>query len=126
MATITRFEELEIWILSRQFVNLIYSDFRSCRDFSFKDQICGAGISIMNNISEGFCRNSDAEFRQFLNISKGSAGETRSQLYRALDNAYISEEEFQKAYNLAEDISKLIAGLINHLKTSNIKGDKFK
>jgi four helix bundle protein len=74
MGTIKDFENLEIWILARLLVNLIYSDFKSCRDYTFKDQICRAGISVMNNISDGFCRNSDAEFRQFLNISKGSAG----------------------------------------------------
>jgi four helix bundle protein len=49
--------------MSRELVDLIYSDFRKCNDFSFKDQISRAGLSVMNNISEGFCRNSDAEFR---------------------------------------------------------------
>jgi four helix bundle protein len=92
MGTIKNFEELEVWKMSRELVNLIYSDFRKCRDFSFKDQITRAGISIMNNISEGFCRNSDAEFRQFLNISKGSAGEVKSMYYIAEDQNYITSE----------------------------------
>ncbi|TAL80824.1 MAG: four helix bundle protein [Bacteroidetes bacterium] len=61
MGTINNFEDLDVWKMSRELVNFIYSDFRKCRDFSFKDQICRAGISAMNNISEGFCRNSDAE-----------------------------------------------------------------
>ena len=78
MGTIKNFEDLDIWKLSREIVNLVYSDFRKCKDFTFKDQIISAGISVMNNISEGFCRNSDAEFRQFLNISKGSAGEVKN------------------------------------------------
>ena len=59
MATIKNFEELEIWKMSRELVNLVYSDFKRCSDFTFRDQITGAGISIMNNISEGFCRSSD-------------------------------------------------------------------
>jgi len=92
MGTIKDFEDLDMWILSRELVNLIYSDFRECRDFTFKNQITGAGISIMNNISEGFCRNSDAEFRQFLNISKGSAGEVKNMYYIAEDQFYISSE----------------------------------
>jgi four helix bundle protein len=83
MGTIENFEELEIWKSARELVNLIYSDFRSCRDFTFKNQITSAGISIMNNISEGFCRNSDAEFRQFLNISTGSSGEVKNMYYIA-------------------------------------------
>jgi four helix bundle protein len=52
--------------MSRELVNLIYSDLSTCRDFGFKDQITRAGISIMNNISEGFCRNNDRELRHFL------------------------------------------------------------
>lgn len=75
MGTIKNFEELKIWILSRELVNLVYSDFRDCKDFTFRNQITAAGISIMNNISEGFYRQGDSEFRQFLNFSKGSAGE---------------------------------------------------
>jgi four helix bundle protein len=65
MGTIKNFEDLEIWKMLRELVNLIYSDYRNCRDFSFKDQISRSGISVMNNISEGFCRNSDAELKIF-------------------------------------------------------------
>ena len=72
MATVKRFEDLEIWQLSRELLKLIYDDFRNCKDFSLKDQIISAGLSIQNNIAEGFSRNSDKEFRQFLNISKGT------------------------------------------------------
>jgi four helix bundle protein len=117
MGTIKNFEELEIWKMSRELVNLIYSDFRKCRDFSFKDQITRAGISIMNNISEGFCRNSDAEFRQFLNISKGSAGEVKSMYYIAEDQNYITSEI---ATNRRTKSQKLINGnssFMNYLKS---------
>ena len=71
METVKSFEDLEIWKLSRELVYLIYSDYLKCKDFVFKNQITSAGISIMNNISEGFHRNGDAEFRNFLNFSKG-------------------------------------------------------
>jgi len=87
MGTIKNFEELDFWI-----VNLVYSDFRNCVDFTFRNQITGAGISIMNNISEGFCRSGDAEFRQFLNISAGSSGEVKNMYYIAEDQGYVSEE----------------------------------
>ena len=118
MGTIKNFEELEIWILSRQFVNLIYSDFRGCRDFSFKDQICGAGISIMNNISEGFCRNSDAEFRQFLNISKGSAGEVKSMYYIAEDQNYVTSETALNRRVMCQNIMNGTSNLMKYLKSS--------
>lgn len=106
MGTIRNFEDLELWKMSRELVNLIYSDFRNCRDFTFKNQITSAGISVMNNISEGFCRNSDAEFRQFLNISKGSTGETKNMYYIAEDQAYITAET-------AIDRRKRCQGIIN-------------
>jgi len=98
--------------MSRELVNLVYSDFRKCRDFTFRNQITGAGISIMNNISEGFCRNSDAEFRQFLNISKGSTGEVKNMYYIAEDQTYITQElalsRRQKCQNLINGTSRLM------------------
>jgi four helix bundle protein len=118
MGTIKDFEELEIWILARQLVNLIYSDFRECRDFTFKNQITGAGISIMNNISEGFCRNSDNEFRQFLNISKGSAGEVKNMYYIAEDQKYISPETTIDRRNRCQKIINGNSGLMKYLKSS--------
>lgn len=92
MATVKRFEDLEIWQLSRELLKLIYDDFRNCKDFSLKDQIISAGLSIQNNIAEGFSRNSDKEFRQFLNISKGSCGEVKSIYYSAEDQRYITKQ----------------------------------
>ena len=126
MGTIKNFEELEIWISARELVNLIYSDFKDCSDFAFRNQITRAGISIMNNIAEGFYRNSDAEFRQFLNISKGSAGEVRAQLYVALDQNYVDQQSFNRLHALTTEISRMIGGLMNYLQNSGVKGTKYK
>lgn len=129
MSTFNRFEDILAWQKARELCKILNSFTLKelfLKDFKLVSQIKSSSGSAMDNIAEGFERGGNKEFIQFLFISKGSAGETRSQLYRALDNAYISEEEFQKAYCLAEDVSKLVAGLINHLKSSNIKGDKFK
>jgi four helix bundle protein len=106
MGTIKDFEDLELWKSARRLVRLIYSDFNTCKDFTFRNQVTSAGISIMNNISEGFCRRSDAEFRHFLNISKGSSGEVKNMYYIGEDLNYVSKEvaierraEFQKLMN---------------------------
>lgn len=119
MGTIKDFEELEIWILSRRLVSLIYKDFSNCRDFTFRDQICGAGISIMNNISEGFSRNSDAEFRQFLNISKGSSGEVKSMYYIAEDLNYIAADEADERRSLCQRIINGTSLFMKYLKSSH-------
>ena len=118
MGTVKNFEELDIWLLARELVNLIYSDFRNCKDFTFKNQVTGAGISIMNNISEGFCRNSDAEFRQFLNISKGSTGEVKNMYYIAEDQKYVSNEIANERRTKCQRLLNGTSSLMKYLKSS--------
>ena len=129
MATIRRFEDLEIWQKARDFCKKIfritnYENFS--KDFRLRDQIKASSGSIMDNIAEGFERGGNKEFVQFLYISKGSCGESRSQLYRAFDFKYIVKDEFdeltQDTVNLAQDISNFI----NYLKQSEMKGSKYK
>ncbi len=115
------FEEIEVWKLSRSLVKEIYritSDEKTSRNFSLKDQIQRAALSIMNNISEGFERHSDKEFAYFLNIAKGSAGEVRSMLYVLLDMNYIDNKAFQKVFDQIMSISKSLSGFISYLKSS--------
>jgi four helix bundle protein len=69
----------------------------------------------MNNIAEGFERSSNAEFRQFLYIAKGSCGEVRSMLYLAKELNYLSESEFNSLLNNLLEISKALSGLIKSL-----------
>lgn len=123
------FEEMPVWQKARDLVKYIYSitkedPFR--RDFSLVDQIRRAAVSVMSNVAEGFERGSNTEFIQFLYIAKGSAGETRTQLYVALDQNYISSEDFKKSCLLCKDVSGQISGLIDYLKGSRLKGEKFK
>ncbi|MDT0606151.1 four helix bundle protein [Croceitalea rosinachiae] len=96
MATIKRFEDLEIWQeatrLSKSIISISKNtDLKS--DFKLRDQIKASCGSVMDNIAEGFERDGNLEFRQFLSVAKPSAGETRSQLYRVFDNEYMNEKE---------------------------------
>ena len=127
MATFTKFEDIIAWQKARELCKIINSytlHVQFSRAFKLVSQIKSSSGSAMDNISEGFERGGNKEFIQFLFIAKGSVGETRSQLYRALDNKLIAKEEFQIAYNLADKVGKLIRGLISHLKNSELKGDK--
>jgi len=107
-----RFEDIVAWQKARELTNLIYREFRNNKDFSFRDQIRRAAISVMNNIAEGFERRSNNEFRHFLYISKGSCGELRSMLYIARDENYIDEKTLKSLYGKSEIISKMLANLI--------------
>lgn len=128
MATVKRFEDLEIWQdarkLSKEIINIAkQSDLKS--DFKFKEQIKSSAGSIMDNIAEGFERSGNVEFRQFLSIAKGSAGEVRSQIYRLLDNDYISEEKKEFLVLEYEKLSGKINNFIIYLNKNNFKGTKF-
>ncbi|WP_029037557.1 four helix bundle protein [Salinimicrobium xinjiangense] len=129
MGTVKNFEDLEIWASARGICNDIFqikqeTELKS--DFKLYNQLNGSSGSIMDNIAEGFERNGNREFIQFLAIAKASCGETRSQLYRALDRKYIKQDEFVILYDKLILLSKQISSFINYLQKSELKGIKFK
>jgi len=129
MATIQKFEDLEVWQKARVFAKQIFELTNSglfAKDFELKNQINRSCGSIMDNIAEGFERGGKAEFINFLTISKGSCAETRSQLYRGFDRNYLSERELQSYLHQGEEIGRMIGGLVNYLNKSELKGRKFK
>ena len=130
MATITKFEELEVWQLARELAKEIFELFSNSeqfsRDYKLKDQINGSSGSVMDNIAEGFERGGRNEFINFLTFSKGSAGEIKFQLFRALDRKYITQDQFDRLYEKSDLIGKKIGAFINYLNSSSHKGNKFK
>lgn len=130
MATITKFEELEIWREARQLAQEIFQAYTGSelfsKDFKSKEQVNRSRGSIMDNIAEGFERNGRNEFIQFLSIAKGSIGEVKSQLHRAFDRDYITKNVFDSLYNKADELGKKIGGFINYLSKSDFKGTKFR
>jgi four helix bundle protein len=112
---VKRVEEVIPWQKARVLTIKLYLLFKDNRDFSFRDQICRASASIMNNIAEGFERNSDKEFKHFLYIAKGSSGEVRSMLYLAADLKYIDNELFNELTESYSEVSRLLSCLIKTL-----------
>ncbi len=109
------FEKLDVWRRSHALSIEVYRLLADCRDWGFKDQITRSANSISDNIAEGAERTGKAEFKQFLGYAKGSAGETRSQVLRAIALLYIPAETGRKLVAELREISRMIHGLIKSL-----------
>ena len=128
MATIQKFEEIASWIEARalnEILGKLIDENRFKTNFRLINQIEGSTGSVMDNIAEGFERGGNKELIQFLFITKGSCGELRSQLYRAIDRKYISNDEFHIISEKAKRVSSLIQKFINYLKQTELKGAKY-
>jgi four helix bundle protein len=112
------FEEIEAWKEARLLVKDLYTKFANCRDYAFKDQIQRAGISIMSNIAEGFERNTNKEFINFLSIARGSCAEVKSLIYTAIDIGYVDENSFKSIHGRINKVNGLLNGFISYLKTN--------
>ena len=117
---IDRFEDVIAWQKARELNKALFAEFKISRDFTFRDQILRASLSITNNIAEGFERGSKKELRQFLVIARGSAAEVRSMIYIAIDKHYLSNEKATRFINQITDIGKLLTGFIKSLAPTPI------
>ena len=124
------FEDITAWQKARSLTKAIYAltekNNSFCRDFDLVRQARRCAVSTMSNIAEGFERDGNREFVNFLSIAKGSCGELRSHLYTALDQDYVSRDEFEQLRNQATEVSRVITGLMTYLRRSKVKGMKFK
>ena len=129
MTKFERFEDIEAWNRARELVSDIYrisSTGKFSRDFSLRDQMRSACVSILSNIAEGFERGGNREFLQFLAVAKGSAGELRAQMYVALDQQYVAPEEFNGIAEKITEVSRMLSGLMKYLQSSELQGTKYK
>ncbi len=128
MAKVERFEDLKVWQNARQLakrVGTLIDKTSLKKDWELKRQMNRSSGSIMDNIAEGFERGGRKEFIQFLSIAKGSAGEVRSQCWRAWDRDLLNDNDYQECKNDVEHVSKQISNLIHYLNQSEYSGVKY-
>lgn len=129
MATIKKFEELEIWQTARKLskeICPVLENLQESKNYKLKEQLDGSVGSVMDNIAEGFERDGNREFIQFLAISKGSIGEVKSQLYRAYDRKALNENELNEFQIKCGELAAKIAKFMFYLNNTNYKGNKYK
>ncbi len=125
MATVHHFEDLDIWIKSQELGLMVYalcnSNKQIARDFSFKDQIKRAALSVSNNIAEGFEYNSNNDFYRFLRIAKGSCGEVRNCLLFAVKVNYCTGQELTDTIQFCRELSSQIGNMMQYLKNFKLQ-----
>lgn len=122
MSSFKRFEDIEAWQLGRELTQRIYAATRVdgfSRDFALRDQVRRAAISITSNIAEGFERRTRREFCRFLDMAKASNAEVRSQLYVALDEGYLTPDDFDTLYELSSHIGAKLGSLLRYLRNTD-------
>jgi four helix bundle protein len=105
------FEDLEVWQRGCRLSVDIFNSFAECKNFTLKDQIGRASLSIPCNIAEGSERGSGKDFAHFLNFSKGSCGELRTQIYIARKLKLLGKSNFEHFVSETKEISKMLEGL---------------
>lgn len=128
MSRIQRFEEIVSWQKARDLTSTIYEISKRgyfLKDFALRDQIRRAAVSVMANIAEGFDRDGNREFGQFLSHAKSSCAELQSHLYVAWDQKYMDDSVFNSLYGRAGEINRLIGGLLRYLRQTEKRGRKF-
>ena len=113
---VSKFEDLLVWQEAMELVVYTYKSFESSKDYGFQNQIQRASVSIPSNIAEGYERQTNKEFVQFLYIAKGSCGEYRTQLYLSKKLNKIEEEQFEFLLNKSQKISAMLVNLIKTRK----------
>ena len=127
MAAIERFEDIKAWQVGRELAAETYklSSLGSfARDHGLRDQIQRASVSVMANVAEGFDSQSSAEFMRFLGYAIRSATEVQSHLYVALDQSYITSEQFSSMYEMAVEAKGLLYGFKRYLRKPKAEGSK--
>lgn len=79
-------------------------------------QIRRAAISVPSNIAEGIGRQYNKERIQFLYISRGSLYEIETQMFLAIDQKYVPQEDLAPVFDQITSCKKLVQGYINYLK----------
>lgn len=128
MGKVSGFEDLEIWNLAREICKDVWHLFETSplgKDYGLMNQMNSSSGSVMDNIAEGYERNGNKEFIQFLSIAKASNGELRSQIYRCLDRNHISKTEHDALLERTIILGKKIGAFIAYLKKSERKGSKY-
>ena len=128
MSKAQKFEDLTIFQKARELCKKVYAVTKEGefhKDVRFVQQIHASAGSVMDNIAEGYERDGNKEFINFLYIAKGSCGEVRSQIIRASDVGFIDKDTATRLYNDCLNLSKALSKFIKSLKNSGLSGLKF-
>jgi four helix bundle protein len=113
------YKDLIAWQKAMDLVSILYDAteaFPKHEIYSLTNQMRRAAVFVPSNIAEEQAHYPNREFRHFLRHSRGSLAELETQVLIAQRRNYLSELQAAELLKRADEVSRILSGLINSLK----------
>lgn len=118
---IEKFEDLIAWQKAKELTAKLYNACKNCKEYGFKDMMTKTGITIMNQIAEGFEKRSNKEIKSAFLTARWGTSQLRSMLYMLLELGCITQQEFKEFYDITWHITNMLMAFVKSINAAEEK-----